>query len=305
MSNLSSNTSDGRPRRAPRAAAVALALAACCAGPAFATEAGGDELVDLINAYRGEPRTCEGRRTEAAGPLASAAALAAVRTSKDAGSLREALKVQGYRAAKAQVIGLTGPAGAQQAMALLRQRYCGPLLSRDFAEIGVSHRDGAWQRRARAAAARPPTWATGARRAARSCGSPTRRGRSRGAAATAASTPRRRWPGRPRSRRRRSPTAATWRGTTTSPIAAATAAGSTGAPAAQATAGGRWARTSPPGQGSPGQAMAAWLSSPHHCENIMAPGFADMGAAYAIDADSQATIYWTQVFGTPRGGGRR
>ena len=304
MSNLSSNTSDGRPRRAPRAAAVALALAACCAGPAFATGAGGDELVDLINAYRGEPRTCEGRRTEAAGPLASAAALAAVRTSKDAGSLREALKVQGYRAAKAQVIGLTGPAGAQQAMALLRQRYCGPLLSRDFAEIGVTHRDGAWS----VVLARPlldrdlGDWREAGREILR-------------LANEARSQPR-----RCGDRRFDAAPPLAW----APALAAASLAhsrdmarhddfahrGSDGSRVDRraSRAGYRWQQVGEniaAGQGSPGQAMAAWLSSPHHCENIMAPGFADMGAAYAIDADSRATIYWTQVFGTPRGGGRR
>ena len=32
----------------------------------------------------------------------------------------------------------------------------------------------------------------------------------------------------------------------------------------------------------------------------MNAGFSQMGAAYAVNADSDTGIYWTQVFGTPR-----
>jgi uncharacterized protein YkwD len=54
------------------------------------------------------------------------------------------------------------------------------------------------------------------------------------------------------------------------------------------------------GQGSAQQVVSAWLSSPPHCANLMGEGFSEMGAAYAIDKNSDATIYWTQVFATPR-----
>ena len=53
------------------------------------------------------------------------------------------------------------------------------------------------------------------------------------------------------------------------------------------------------GQGSPQQAVSGWLSSPDHCANIMDGKFTAMGAAYAVNPGSDATIYWTQVFGTP------
>jgi len=46
--------------------------------------------------------------------------------------------------------------------------------------------------------------------------------------------------------------------------------------------------------------MAAWLASPPHCENIMKREFAEMGAAYAVNQNSDSIIYWTQVFGTRR-----
>lgn len=43
-----------------------------------------------------------------------------------------------------------------------------------------------------------------------------------------------------------------------------------------------------------------WVKSPGHCANIMAPGFTEMGLAFAVDRKSDAGIYWTQVFAAPR-----
>lgn len=43
-----------------------------------------------------------------------------------------------------------------------------------------------------------------------------------------------------------------------------------------------------------------WLKSPGHCANIMTPGFTEMGIAFAVDRNSDAGIYWTQVFARPR-----
>jgi uncharacterized protein YkwD len=54
------------------------------------------------------------------------------------------------------------------------------------------------------------------------------------------------------------------------------------------------------GQGSSKQTMSGWLASPGHCANIMNRNFTEMGAAYAVNPKSDTTIYWTQVFGTPR-----
>ena len=46
--------------------------------------------------------------------------------------------------------------------------------------------------------------------------------------------------------------------------------------------------------------MTAWLSSPHHCANLMNARFREMGAAYAINRSSETVIYWTQVLASPR-----
>jgi uncharacterized protein YkwD len=54
------------------------------------------------------------------------------------------------------------------------------------------------------------------------------------------------------------------------------------------------------GQGSAEQAVSAWLSSPTHCANLMSRDFTEMGAAYALNSESETPIYWTQVFGRSR-----
>jgi len=51
------------------------------------------------------------------------------------------------------------------------------------------------------------------------------------------------------------------------------------------------------GLGEPAEVVAGWLASPGHCANIMAPEFAEMGAAYAVRSGSARGIWWTQAFG--------
>lgn len=46
--------------------------------------------------------------------------------------------------------------------------------------------------------------------------------------------------------------------------------------------------------------VQGWIDSPGHCANIMSPAFTEMGIAYVVNRKSEAGIYWTQVFGTPR-----
>ncbi len=43
-----------------------------------------------------------------------------------------------------------------------------------------------------------------------------------------------------------------------------------------------------------------WLASPEHCENIMDGRFSQIGIAYAVNFDSDSSVYWTQVFAAPR-----
>jgi uncharacterized protein YkwD len=54
------------------------------------------------------------------------------------------------------------------------------------------------------------------------------------------------------------------------------------------------------GQLDADEVMRGWLSSPHHCENVMAPQFTELGLAFAVNPKAEQGIYWTQLFGKPR-----
>jgi uncharacterized protein YkwD len=54
------------------------------------------------------------------------------------------------------------------------------------------------------------------------------------------------------------------------------------------------------GQLTAKEVVAGWLSSPHHCVNIMDPDFTQMAVAYAINPKQEIGIYWAQEFGRPR-----
>lgn len=48
------------------------------------------------------------------------------------------------------------------------------------------------------------------------------------------------------------------------------------------------------------EAVAGWIASPEHCENLMDTRFTDSGVAYAASSSGPPRIYWVQDFGTPR-----
>ncbi len=54
------------------------------------------------------------------------------------------------------------------------------------------------------------------------------------------------------------------------------------------------------GQSTPEKVVAEWLRSSRHCANLMSPDYSDMGVGYAVESQSAAGIYWTQVFASPR-----
>jgi len=253
------------------------------------------ELVGLINAFRSEPQSCQGERIDAVGPLAPDAALARVKPGAG-GNLLEALKEQGYRAARVEAIRLSGPADAAAAMKLVREPYCRQLLSQQYAQIGVSRTGAAWQ----ILLARPVVSAdlgewgqagreilrltNSARAQARTCG-----GRRFSAAPPLAWIPSLGAAALAHSRDMASRNYFRHRGKDGSDVGDRAK-----------DQGYRWRRVGEniaAGQGSAEQTVSAWLSSPPHCANLMAPEFADMGAAYAVNPNSDGTIYWTQVFG--------
>jgi uncharacterized protein YkwD len=44
------------------------------------------------------------------------------------------------------------------------------------------------------------------------------------------------------------------------------------------------------------EAVAGWLQSAGHCQNLMDPRFTDMGVAYGVNPRDPSVIFWTQVF---------
>jgi uncharacterized protein YkwD len=48
------------------------------------------------------------------------------------------------------------------------------------------------------------------------------------------------------------------------------------------------------------EVVQGWLNSPGHCSNLMNGTYTQMGIAYAVDAKSDAGIYWAQEFARPR-----
>ena len=263
--------------------------------PALAHADGADALVGLVNAYRGEPRSCEGEQKPMAGVLAPSSVLAGVKigVSEDLGS---ALAAVGYRAAAATIVVVTGPEDAKRAMALLEQRYCRALVDRRWSALGIARSGSTW----RVVMARPlvPNDLVDWRQAGQAVLGLVNEAR-----------------GKPRScgdRRFPATTPLAW----SQPLADAARAhsrdmaehdyfshtapdGGTAADRVRQQAY-DWRRVGEniaAGQGSPEQVVTGWLASPHHCSNIMSADYAEMGAAYATNAQSDRAIYWTQNFG--------
>jgi uncharacterized protein YkwD len=284
-----------RPRMGyARALLLAGALASLTAGAAET-----DRLIELINEYRSSPQMCEGRQTDAVGALAGQTALARPELPSKADALQNALKRAGYNASRFQLIVVSGPDNPRDAMALLGQRYCRALLSPQFADIGISRNGNTW----RVVLARPllspdlGDWrkagkkildlTNAARAQPRTCGD-----RRFGSAA-------------PLQWNEKLAAAALEH---SQDMATHNFFSHTGKDARTVRdravrKGYSWRRVGEniaTGQGAPRQVVAGWLTSPQHCANIMEPGFAEMGAAYFVNAKSDTAIYWTQVFGTAR-----
>jgi uncharacterized protein YkwD len=51
---------------------------------------------------------------------------------------------------------------------------------------------------------------------------------------------------------------------------------------------------------STADAIAGWLKSPGHCENLMEPRFREMGIAFARAGAGHAELFWVQLFADPK-----
>jgi uncharacterized protein YkwD len=273
--------------------------AACVALAAAPGAQDASELARLINAYRAAPGTCTGHVSRRAAPLALEPALSSVRVGTGT-FLESALEDAGYPVVRAEALNVTGPLDAAAALAFIQQRYCSALLSKEFTAMGVLRSGDEWQ----VVLARPrvpvrlPDWpetgmvildaVNAARAAGRRCGGqwfapapPLAWNAMLGQAAYAHSLD-----------------MATHRYFRHE--------GSDGTVVGDRAqqAGYAWRRIGEniaSGQSTPKEAVAGWLDSPGHCENIMQPGFTEMGAAYVVNPKSKIGFtYWTQVFGRPR-----
>ncbi|UCD80997.1 MAG: CAP domain-containing protein [Desulfobacterales bacterium] len=54
------------------------------------------------------------------------------------------------------------------------------------------------------------------------------------------------------------------------------------------------------GHESSDDVVAGWLASAGHCQNIMSPGFTEIGAACFCNPDSDYGTYWTLVLASPK-----
>ena len=273
-----------------RLAVVVLGLV--CAGAASALEQ--EQLVESINVYRAAVRSCAGQSYEALPPLTIDPRLAL--PVRGGGDLQRELTTAAYPLINVRAISLSGPRDAQAAMQVLQDSYCKILLDPQFVDIGVSQEGRDW----RIVVARPllsgklGDWqAEGqklldlinqARGQARQCGT-------------------------------QSFSAAT-------PLAWSAALGRAAEAHSRAMANGNFfshlgsdGRT--PGDraelagydgaqigeniaaalDTPRKVVDGWLASPGHCANLMNPRFSDLGAAYAVDPQSDGGIYWTAMFG--------
>jgi uncharacterized protein YkwD len=277
-----------------------LALAtttATAAQPGVAHDA--QELLTLINNLRAAPPACQGRRASPVPPLSPQRTLASVRIGPGA-FLEQLMGTAGYPVSRVQVIDINGALDATSAMALIQERYCKALLSKEFSAIGVRHEGAAWQ----IVLAQPfvpeplPDWPDAGQAILAAVNAARATDRMCGDQHFAAAGP------------------LAWND------ALAKAAlvhsqdmalhhflqhtGSDGSGVAdRATrAGYKWQRVGEniaSGLRSPQDAVAGWLNSPGHCANIMSAGFTEMGAAYFIHPESKTGLaYWTQDFGSPR-----
>ncbi|MBB4868234.1 uncharacterized protein YkwD [Pseudomonas nitritireducens] len=261
----------------------------------LATAADQEDLVQAINAYRGEVQSCAGTASQGLPPLALEPRLA---IPASVGDWKTALNQTGYPMSSVRMLSLIGPRDATAAMKALQESFCQVLLDPQFVDVGVNREGEDW----RILLGRPllqgklGTWeAEGqqllqainrARGQARQCG-----GQNFGNApalswnATLGGT------AETHSRDMANNNYFDHKGRD----------GSTPGDRAELDgyAGQRIGENLAAGQGNAQKVVDSWLASPGHCANLMNPQYTELGAAYAADPKSDAGIYWTAMFGSP------
>jgi uncharacterized protein YkwD len=214
-------------------------------------------------------------------------------------NLDKALERAAYRADKSAMIRLRGKLTNKSLAQLLKDNYCDTLTEKDFVDVGIySSEREAWILLAKpftppkaqdaASVAREVLQLVNAARA-----KPRRCGSERFAAAN------------PVKLNDKLTRAALAHSHDMAKRGHASHDGSDGStPGDRATrAGYRWQNVGEnvaAGQLTADEVMQGWLSSPHHCANVMTPEFTELGLAYAVNPKSELGIYWTQLFGRAR-----
>lgn len=276
------------------AATLGAARPAAAQGPRDAVA-----LAHYINDLRAERSHCGDRGDRGGPPLSLQAPLFQVRLEPGL-LLQNAMKNAGYRAEFASAVSVSGPRDAAAAMEAIVARYCGVLTSARFSDIGVLHAGDDWVVLL-AAPYRPPAvaeWPAAGHAILAAVNQARAQPRLCGARAFAAAPP------------------VTW-----NEILGRAALGHSrdmaervyfdhregdGSDAGERAQrlGYRWSRIGEniaSGLGTPQAAVDGWVASPGHCANLMNPHYTEMGAAYAVNrASENGTLYWTQVFATPR-----
>ncbi len=274
-------------------AALALSIAAFTATPASASA----ELVSALNAVRA--LGCGGRPGVSAGLRPSAPLAQAAKGLADGNKLPDALAAQGYRATRTNNLWLSGPQGVKAVTDTVASNYCSTLTEPALTDIGI-YQQG------------PQTWIVMATPFA-----PVAVAQSAEAAArvlqlvNAARSQPRLCGGKPYG-----PAGSLRLNDTLSTVALGHArdmathsyfahqARDGSQPAERATRGGyTWRSVGEniaAGQQTPEAAVEGWIKSPPHCQNLMGGQYTEMGIAFSVNQNSEAGIYWVQMFGSPR-----
>lgn len=271
-----------------------LSLAALLVGGAAAADEA--QLIESINAYRSEVRSCAGKASEELPPLAGDRRL--VLPIDGVGDLQQSLTRAGYPMVTVQAISLSGPRDGQAAAKALRESFCQVLLDPQFVDIGINRTDRDW----RIVLARPllgghlGDWQAEGQRLLEQVNAVRAQPRECAGQAYAAAPPLR------------------WNATLALIAEAHSRAMANGnffgqlgddgrTPGDRAElagyAGSQVAQNIGAALDAPLKVVDGWLTNPGHCANLMNPRFSELGAAYAVDPQSDAGIYWAALFGAP------
>ncbi|GGU75698.1 hypothetical protein GCM10009504_36120 [Pseudomonas laurentiana] len=282
-----------------RVLSFAMGVAAVSAGLVSVAAAAATEetqLVESINAYRGQVQRCAGQASQELPPLAADPRL--VLSASGVGDLQQALARASYPMVNVQAISLSGPRDAQAAMKAVQESFCQIVLDPQFVDIGVSREDRAW----RIVLARPllagrlGDWQAEGQKLLEQVNSARGQARQCGTQPFSATTP------------------LAWNVTLATAAEGHTRSmanhnffdhkdreGRTPGDRAELAgySGQLIGENIAAGQDTVRKVVDGWLASPGHCANLMNPRFRELGAAYAVDPKSDAGIYWTAMFGTP------